>query len=317
MKKIIVHIGDAKTGSSSIQNYLTHNREILESRGILYSRIGLLADHGIANHKLAFCLNPKRVEYQSIASDLYSNLRAEIEQSHCSTLLISSEGFCSLRERNEVMKLKQALYGFDIRIVAYLRRPDLWIESWYAQIVKKSPFITLTFTEYLKNHQNPSLSSVLQYAEVFGRQNVLARPFESSKMYRNDLIEDFFYTIGHIKEGVAVEDSNKSPDIYTTELLRVLNGSINLKPIQRVHLNEAVIKAFRLSKIKNYLPKEMRRHFLSQYSNEISEFNKWVFGEETFFSVPDYDIDHNMLPSLDDLKINISEFISFIEGYAR
>jgi hypothetical protein len=45
-KEIFIHIGDAKTGTSSIQNYLSYNRLELKKKGILYSKTGLLSEIG-------------------------------------------------------------------------------------------------------------------------------------------------------------------------------------------------------------------------------------------------------------------------------
>lgn len=171
MKKIIIHIGDAKTGTSSIQNHLTKNRKHLEEKGILYSKVGLLATYGIANHKLSYCLKNNREEDQKNADSLYANLKNEIDSSPCDYIIISSEGFCSLRTVTEIEKLRSYLSDYDVKILAYLRRPDLWIESWYPQIVKNEPFVTVTFEEYIKKHQPASLITVLKYADVFwGRE---------------------------------------------------------------------------------------------------------------------------------------------------
>ena len=56
MNSLIIHIGDAKTGTSSIQRQLTHDRNKLLDLGVLYPKTALLAPHGIAQHHLSFSL---------------------------------------------------------------------------------------------------------------------------------------------------------------------------------------------------------------------------------------------------------------------
>ena len=45
MSEIILHVGTHKTGTTTIQDTLFHNRELLRARGVVYPRIGLIAPH--------------------------------------------------------------------------------------------------------------------------------------------------------------------------------------------------------------------------------------------------------------------------------
>lgn len=315
-KQIFIHIGDAKTGSSSIQNYLTKNRDELYQAGILYSKTGLLADHGIANHKLAFCLNSARLDYHGFSEYLYQELSEEIKITDCQSVIISSEGFCSLRSLEEINKLRDYLNDYNVKIIVYLRRPDLWVESWYSQIVKQQPFLTKSFQEYLVNHQEPSLRTVLNYSKIFGNENIIVRPFELNKMYKNNLIDDFIHSIGYDNIGTKVDDINKSPDIYTTELLRVLNDTVVLNSNKRIELNEWIVEHIKLSNKKNYFSIEKRQEFLNKYKEEISEINE-IFGKDNplfqISEVENHESEFN--PSISDIAIKSTEFVEFIKDF--
>lgn len=314
MKRVVVHIGDAKTGSSSIQNYLTQNRRILEAKGILYSRTGLLSDKGIANHLLAFCLNANRLQDHKIADDLYLRLKEEINDTQCHTVLISSEGFCSLRTDDEILKLKRALDGFDVSFIVYLRRPDLWVESWYSQIVKKHPFITKTFEEYILNHQVPSLCTVIKYAKIFGKSKMIVRPFEREKLYKFDLIEDFFYALRLEKFGDYIESVNESPDVYVTELIRMLNSNLDVDNYKRAKINEMLVTQLNFGKVKRYFSNRQRKEFLKMYKNELSTIDK-LFSQDGFFSVKEIDSDdtaYDFKPNVQSLNINGHNLVEFI-----
>lgn len=313
-KEIFIHIGDAKTGTSSIQNYLSYNRLELKKKGILYSKTGLLSEKGIANHKLAFCVNSNQTHYHAEAQNLYADLDKEINETKCNKIIVSSEGFCSLRTLDEIRILKIFLDKYKPKIIVYLRRPDLWIESWYMQIVKQKPFISKTFEEYLKNHQEPSLRTIINYSKVFGKKNILARPFETDKMFNNNLIDDFFNLIGCEKIGKSVEDINRSPDVYVTELLRTLNATIHMDEVNRIKLNTVIVKYLKLSNTKKYFSLNIRKYFLKKYHDDILKIDE-IFGNNMDFfnmSLKEYQ-NYNFNPKLSEKEmIGLSEFINII-----
>ncbi|UQB43260.1 hypothetical protein JX580_05130 [Thiomicrospira microaerophila] len=320
-KQILVHIGDAKTGTSSIQNYLTFNRQVLLENDILYANTGLLAANGIANHKLAFCLNLARKEYHDQKQTLYTELYQEISQTKCHTIIISSEGFSSLRTLKDITSLKELLLDYNVKIFAYLRRPDLWVESWYSQIVKNHPFITKTFEEYFKNHQEPSIKTILNYSEVFGCENMIVRPFEIDKLHNKNLIDDFFNSIGFDKIGMCVDDINKSPNIYITELLRTLNEQIKINDKKRIALNEYLINNIKLDsdEAKYYFSRKERALFLEKFTKEIFEINKLFSSGDDFFdmNLAQYK-EHKTEFDLNDLYFNFksNDLISILNNTA-
>lgn len=314
-KTLYLHIGDAKTGSSTIQSKSSIYRKALEEKGVLYSKVGLLADNGVANHKLAFSVNANRPEFHSEKDHLFSCLHEESYYSSCNNLLVSSEGFCSLRTRKEIFDLYNALQGFYVKVIAYVRRPDLWLESWYSQIVKNKPFSRKTFFDYLKNHQEPSLQTIINYGEQFGFNNLIVRPFERKSLFEGDLYKDFLKCLGVYLDLPSSGDANISPDVYVTELFRRLNCSLNLSDVERLALYQKIMNCVKVSDKKHYFDVDGRVQFLDSYDGLLKEFAT-AFGESSsFFSEFDpksTEIYSCAAPDLKDVELRLDKFYEFI-----
>ena len=91
--------------------------------------------------------------------------------------------------------------NFDIKIVVYLRRQDLFVQSYWAQQVKET--YTRSFEQFLtgKMHKNLKLDyyeRLCEIAQHIGKENMLVRVYEKSQYQGTDntLISDFLETIG-------------------------------------------------------------------------------------------------------------------------
>ncbi|WP_166372406.1 hypothetical protein [Psychromonas sp. SA13A] len=282
MKTIYIHIGDAKTGSSTIQRFLTINREYNLGLGVDYVNVGLLASEGIAQHKLAFSINNDTKRYHKEKNQLYGSLTRHIINSKSNKYIISSEGFCSLRTIEEIKDLKEQLpNNVEIKIIAYLRCADKWIESWYSQVVKNFPFTQAKFSDFLKRNQDPAYNVILKYAQVFGNQNVIVRAFDKRSFYQNSLIDDVCKIIGiDALKNSEVDDENISPDVHCIELLRVLNEKLIINNSERVTLYQQIIKSYKNTKDKSFFSEEERENIRLKYKVQINEIEKNVILKE-------------------------------------
>lgn len=122
--KLILHCGIHRTGSTSIQKNLTSNREALKRQGFLYPEI-----EGVSSpDSLPSRLN---VEASKIAR-FFGEI--ETQASHRThTVILSSEDLCRIKN---FRFLKGVPKKYEIYVALYLRRQDLWLESWYNQNVK-------------------------------------------------------------------------------------------------------------------------------------------------------------------------------------
>lgn len=139
-KRLILHIGMHKTGSSAIQRFLSLNRYPLRLFGVYYPRSFGADGRRQPKHNALFsaigheadCGAPHPALGPS--ADLVERMAARIERASCRVAILSAEGFSG--ERPIFARALAPLAArFDVRVVVFLRRPDLWVESFYRQMV--------------------------------------------------------------------------------------------------------------------------------------------------------------------------------------
>ncbi len=200
-KKLYIHIGTGKTGTTALQWFLYNNSKILEDKyGIKYANT-LIQD---MNHHL-LCTNYLRVtsslDEKEILNVIERNLEELIEESSDSIIdkfVISSEYFPGLTEDDiKNLYFKKLSRHFDVKIIVYFRRQDELLESWYSQIIK---------ADILKeiNTNIESLQEQLERAKVFdyyyhvdkwrkyiGFNNIIVRIYERNQFYKGSIFNDF------------------------------------------------------------------------------------------------------------------------------
>lgn len=161
------------------------------------------------------------------------------------------EGFKALGNisRERINRIRQLFKDFDIKIVCYLRRQDLWIESAYGQMIKqlmwrefgeirkhiglnahlhdfpfslteKSGFFNDVYILWFKRTQY--YSNIRLWSDVFGSENIIIRPFEKEQ-FKRGLVKDFFADILKIEEDKLTEiDETRFNDRVSRDLLEYL-----------------------------------------------------------------------------------------------
>ncbi len=202
-KRLYIHIGTHKTGTTSLQNFLFANRKKLADAGVSYPEIGI--DEG-AQHVLGGNLvkglglsvfghtKPKRSNIAEFP--LWKELASHLVTTPMKSVLVSTEEFEWL-SRPEV--IRNYLFDIDVKIVIYLRRQDKYLESLYQTFVKGPRHLAQPFPAWLnkamsvwKIHDYFSLLS--RWADIFGRENLIVRIFE--KEVQSGLERGFLSLIG-------------------------------------------------------------------------------------------------------------------------
>lgn len=138
---LILHLGLHKTGSTAIQSWCAANPQVLSDQGVLFPRTGLpgpefnpTRDGGLPGHQML--LNALR---SGAAEDIWQGLAEEIKAAGAERVLLSCENFLMpLRSDRDVAlpALLEKLKRFrSIRLLAFVRRPDVWIERFYREVV--------------------------------------------------------------------------------------------------------------------------------------------------------------------------------------
>ena len=236
-KELILHIGSHKTGSTALQNSLHANKSFLKSKEIYY---GQHHEKWVMHHNLAFGLFREALEEELInyphthfyfseiadkSTSVIDRIKKDLELSNeYKKIVISSEGFfgpgnffafhsgIKLNEMQQsrineyfISKLYNLLSEFNVKIVCYLRRQDLILESFYNQYCKwPDPDDNLplpTFTEYYS--RRPVIidyySEISTWGKYFGKENIILRPYEK-KQVPLGVVYDFYINILGVSE---------------------------------------------------------------------------------------------------------------------
>lgn len=229
MKTLYLHIGQAKTGTTAIQNYCSKNENLLSKLGLRYVGLGREAirkNHRIIHYSLLSASGgrPRDRDSQTIPFPvLLESLKSEIEARPENTFLISFEGLAALPEHTP--KSARILNQFkkhirplcDIRILYYVRDPLSLLISNYNERSKKTGWVGpfLDFAMDAPDHTYDQTVSYRFYASVFGGRNVIVKHYGDLK--GPDFIRDFVLTMG-IRVGTIEDIEPANPGLPENEL---------------------------------------------------------------------------------------------------
>jgi hypothetical protein len=196
--KLYLHIGLHKTGSTFIQNFCAQNREQLAKKGVLYHQAAIKWN---GHHPLVWSLGIRHPHHDPAEGDTESLAGKIINESKGYTsIVLSSEDFEFLAPVH-MKRLLELFEDFDIRIIAYLRRQDSYLESEYAQHVRMDE--TRSAGEIRDFYMSFDFMQRYNYMQLlrpwdnhFGKDALLIRPFQRAQMVSGSLADDFCATLG-------------------------------------------------------------------------------------------------------------------------
>ena len=221
MKRIILHVGLEKTGTTYLQNVFSSNRERLSHAGILYPEAGVEDGHHYWLAKaLGFAFQYEDFDRTRLA-EVKKRFNSELENSDCQTILISSEHFDFNLSIEACEQVKCFLSDFDVSIVIFLRNQIDYAQSLYIEHVKWGG--QETFKEFLDT------CGKFNFLEKIGMWQQVGFPVHvvDYDACRSNILESFLETSGVTLAVSSLEfpqvKKNVSPSIDFIELVRQLN----------------------------------------------------------------------------------------------
>ncbi len=216
MKRLILHIGTEKTGSTSIQRMLELNADVLSAHGITTLR------SLPRNAKFKMAWRDQGDEGWEILA------KAAAEAREGDTLIVSHEGLYRLGAGMVFERLHRIFADFEITVVTYIREQADVLQSMVMQNQKKIErmfdFRSPSAFDGFEQRRNLDYFRICRQIErEFGREAVSMRLFDTDAFVGNDLLTDFLTTAGFddLDSIVAPPRSNTSMAPGFAELLRV------------------------------------------------------------------------------------------------
>ncbi len=280
MPRLILHIGQPKAGSSTIQKYIRKKREKYKSR----YNIDVMSDFG---EDLLYIL---------------SGSKPAIDQKYGvsppNVVVTSSELLWSkLKNENSLRIIKDFLFARfrKVQIILYLRRQDeIFVSGYYTRAIKN---ITNSFPdfEFSKPKSFDFYKKIEMWDSVFGRDSLTLRPYAPGRLLADDIIQDFCWAakIPYIHTYFA--GANISPAVETIEFIRMLFAELDL-----VAPNKELVRAIVSADIQGTrlgLSAADREEIISRYQSDNDLIAQHFLGENKLFShlVQDDGIDYPCL----------------------
>lgn len=241
MATIYLHIGMPKTGTTSIQKFLSDNEKVLEQHGICfpdfglrYSRVGERRNgHFLSKIKISnsgdFMENAAYANYQTVLTQL-----SKLSQSY-DRIILSDEGLWRNKGDSPAFwkKFKGDLgeKGLSLRVLVYLRRQDNFVQSIYRQKIKRFK-TNLSFHSFLEDFNEVYPLDYYSYmnmlSDCIGRENLIIRVYEKEQYQgeAHDLFSDYLNIFDlSLSDGFEIKEQacNLSLDDTRLELRRALS----------------------------------------------------------------------------------------------
>ncbi len=202
MKKLYLHIGTGKTGSTSIQE--TFNSLNLDG---LYFRSW-----------------PKATVFVDSVDDIID----ELSRINDGLIVLSSE-WLFRRKEGFIRKLGSKINDlFDVNIIIYIRRQDEYVVSAYQQNTKrfygKGVHGSVSLPEDYNNSDTDYYRICSRWVEVFGRDRMTIRVFSEEDLLAGCVVTDFAHVIGFPLDESAIKNRNKSVGKISFKLAHIINN---------------------------------------------------------------------------------------------
>lgn len=261
--RLLLHIGAHKTGTTAIQKALHEGRSALAARGLLYADTRRppwpeLPKHTSVFHAAALGDEDEQARERALLWD-------EFERSGAHTLVLSEEGlsealprlpgfFAPWRER------------FDITVLCFVRRQDLFVESLYSQFVReparRETRSLLAFSRAPAVRERMDFAAVLAPWQAQLEARLVVRDFDAARQGAG-LVASFVEAAGWRDLSLPETLANPSPDMRLVLALRRLNVArqdLALPVLMRA--SARLLREQRFAPLRHLLGADERRRLL-------------------------------------------------------
>lgn len=263
MKRLFLHCGPPKTGTSAIQTvFWLHRDRLLSEFGILYPQS--VEDPRQPKHVFLQRELIHDLEFQGLRRTL-----EEAERTHAHTVVISSEGLTSqsyLFDRSRTLEFRNLTRDWHVEFIFVTREKAVWLTSRYRQHILNPPQprsarrmeglhgTGLPFDAWVRISDGYNL---IDDEEIRARfQSFFGQVPMTFIRYGPNVVNDVLAAVG-VDEDIGADEApyiNTAPPDAYVEVLRRINSLPN-----RLRLNDAARAAIRCAVGSNHLQLAQRR----------------------------------------------------------
>jgi hypothetical protein len=182
-RQLILHIGRHKTGTTSLQRFLSLNdRILLDQHNILYPTTGR---RGNQHYPIFWRLiNDK----DGIDREIIDRVEDEVQEQNANKVILSSEILSRPSVTKKQLSIIKNEFGlFNISVLVFFREQHDFLESMYAERVKKR-LLWYPDNIFNVNYALNYYDFIKKYADVFGKENIII--FSYKKHQEHSIFND-------------------------------------------------------------------------------------------------------------------------------
>ena len=230
--RLVLHVGQTKTGSTHIQHFLEQNRPALLRAGVWVPDTGLFWQE-TRPHKQAGHGNLTR-EVVTGGQEFRDHLEAALALAggRIHTVILSSEAFFLNRR---AALIPDHFPDYPVEVIGYFRRQDDWANSQYAEFVAGGAMgrVEVPFANWVDEPITRERLDYHAYCQMWaarlGDDRVHARLYDRDRLKNGDVISDLLETLGlGALDDLPRPDRREANDLpfnaAHVQLLREING---------------------------------------------------------------------------------------------
>lgn len=221
-RRLILHVGLPKTGTSALQRWCDMNREILSGIGVNYPDRHL--DPFVPKHQFLV---------QEIMQGDCPKLREILALAGQEIVVLSTEGLTNHLidfPSNGLESFRKSVRDFETTVFVVTRERDAWLKSYYKQCVINPPSEVYPYATALTLAEFSLLPRIRFLAEMDTRPDLLLQTFGAHKLvhidYRAPWFDSFVALIG--AQSVAAENRVQQENVSVAddvvEIIRQINA---------------------------------------------------------------------------------------------
>lgn len=292
-RRLILHIGTEKTGSTSIQMFLQRNRSKLNQAGIgvptclgdiLHFRLQLMAndddvdDDFIRNLNLHQDLTERRRVLESWRQEFYK----EVTNSSAKLWIVSCETLHSrLLRSSELERLRDLLSPLfsSITLLVYLRDPLSLAISRLTEAAKSAMSIALPKPPPKGEFDICDHRETLQrWRGSMGSEDFIVRLFERDFLYEGDVVRDFIHVCGIApNDYVMPKNHNQSLSAIGLTVVEEINRHVPRRWVDGTLIESRwLLMRHVLQHLRGGRPYQPTADEIALYASHYADINEWV-----------------------------------------